>query len=127
MSKTATIKSDENTFLIRLVERGDTYGAKTGPSPGMCWIHDKEGALLEFYDYDFDFDYDGNKKLGQFISRYYISTLRSSYTPATTIGLNLHGGVPKWTINAQGMNQVMRFVDEQAASEPEQETLAKAA
>lgn len=52
--------------------------------------------LVGFYDTRYEF-----KPLGQFVSRYYASTIVE-----VTHGLNLHGGTPEWSISHAGMDRV---------------------
>jgi len=110
MSHTSIIKDAGQTFLIRIVNKGDRFGSQ------LCLTHNEDTPLIEFYDHDFDFEYDGNQKLGQFISRYYISTLRSSeysspFTTKSKHGLALNADIPEWSITPAGMNKVMAFIE----------------
>lgn len=45
---------------------------------------------------------------GQFVTRYYVKTLINSYYPH---GLCLDGGVPAWSVSAEGMQQVIEFIE----------------
>lgn len=75
-------------FLIRIVREGAAYGS------GDALTHDKPDPLVEFYDL-------GTRKLGgQFISRYYASTL-AHHVPGA--GLCLQGGVPAWDIDGPSL------------------------
>jgi hypothetical protein len=101
-------------FRVRIVKEGEAYGRD------MCLIHDKVDPLVEFYDVKHEFDVapDG-APLGQFVSRYYLSTLMgegalsgpSIFTEDQ--GLNLDGGVDVWSIDAIGMADVELFLYEQ--------------
>ena len=83
-------------FLPRRLNYGDKYGREN------CLTHDKSDPLIEFYDTRYkDSDFNG----GQFVSRYYLSTLLQ-HKPDT--GLNLHGGVPDWKIDAQNLQNVLQ-------------------
>jgi hypothetical protein len=92
----ATIISASNgvPFNMRLVRKGDTYGRD------LCLTHDKDDALVEFYDARYRFEGERGAEFGQFVSRYYLSTLCKSKNKG---GLNLDGGVDAWTIDADGM------------------------
>jgi len=80
-------------WTVRVVFQGDRYGRD------MCLVHDDAEPMIEFYDaeYDFDKDVDG-RVLGQFVSRYCSETLLDDHD--ISCGLNLDGGIPKWSINA---------------------------
>lgn len=87
-------------FNVRIVNTGDRYGRND------CLINDKP-PMVEFYDNRFDFpDFMGR---GQFVSRYYVSTLLERQ-PDT--GLCLDGGVPAWSVSAQDMEQVMQYIQQ---------------
>lgn len=87
-------------FNVRIVNTGDKYGRND------CLVNNKE-PMVEFYDARFsDRDFDGR---GQFVSRYYISTLSSSQYPN---GLCLDGGIPDWSVSADGMKQVLEFIQQ---------------
>lgn len=80
-------------FSTRRVDKGDLYG-KQG-----ALIHEEDEAMIEFYDTRFPFDL-----LGQFIARYYISTLLAHDAKK---GLDLHGDVPDWKIDAASLQRVI--------------------
>jgi hypothetical protein len=88
-------------FNVRIVEKGDKYGRNN------CLTHDKDGAMVEFYDarypeIEFGFSW------GQFVSRYYLRTLNASNKEN---GLNLHAGIEDWTIDAETYRSIMRDVN----------------
>ena len=83
-------------FTVRFVNKGDTYGRD------FCLTHDKEDALIEFYDSRYP-----HTEFGQFVSRYYVKTLRGH-----TNGLSLDGGIPEWTVSAAGMAQVQKLIEQ---------------
>jgi len=81
-------------FRMRVVNNGDKYGRD------MCLTHSEDNPLIEFYDrrYSHDVDPEGTP-LGQFVSRYYLSTLvgEDGFRSTRSIfeageGLNLDGG-----------------------------------
>lgn len=87
---------DGNQFLVRIVNKGDNYGLK--------WklIHEKDEPMVEFYDMDYM-----HTPYGQFVSRYYMSTLLKEEGYANgTIGLRLDGGVDEWYISANNMRLI---------------------
>jgi len=84
-------------WTVRWVETGDSYGLKD------CLVHDSAQPMVEFYDTTVDMKVFGPR--GQFVSRYDADTLLS-----VDGGLNLHGGVPVWTVSASGMERVQDFI-----------------
>jgi hypothetical protein len=91
-------------MIARLVHRGDRYG-RDG-----CLTHDEEDPMLEFYDAR----YNHNPWLGfrgQFISRYYLSTLNEHRPYKRWIGLDLHGGVPVWKASSENMVDIFNWLD----------------
>lgn len=81
------------TFNIRVVHKGDFYGLDD------CLLHDKIDPLVEFYDTRYL-----HTKYGQFVSRYYLSTLleRDNH------GLNLQGDVDDWSIDSETMRLIKK-------------------
>jgi hypothetical protein len=93
-----TEKTRENIMLkvdkfnVRVVFRGEGYGVND------VIIHDDETPLVEFYDSR----HTRINPRGQFVSRYYASTLLEGKNR----GLALDGGVPEWTVSAKDMETV---------------------
>ena len=87
-------------FNVRVVNKGDKYGRD------FCLTHDSDKPLVEFYDVRYP-----HTEFGQFVSRYYVSTILGDdgYGPKNS-GLNLHGGVPEWTVSEQDMETVRDFL-----------------
>lgn len=105
-------------FRIRLVNQGDAYGL------GMKLTHDKPDPLVEFYDatYDFDTSPEG-EVLGQFVGRYYLSTLCGEDGLSKNIfdgksGLNLDAGIDAWWIDAAGIEETRLALIDMGALEP---------
>lgn len=84
------------TWAIRLVEKGDGYGLNDQ------LVHNKDEPLVEFFDTRHP-----HTDLGQFVSRYNLSTLldRSGDT-----GLDLYGGVPSWKVYDKAMKQLTQWL-----------------
>ncbi len=84
-------------FGVRAVLKGERYGLND------VLTHDKLDPLIEFWDTSADpakFGADG-----QFVSRYYASTLAlGDQWSKPTGGLALQGGIPVWTVGAAGMD-----------------------
>ena len=70
-----------------------------------CLVHDKDEPLVEFFDAAQDHTVFG--PLGQFVSRYYRSTLMESKNHD---GLLLDTGAPHWQIGAEGLRAVKEFI-----------------
>ena len=83
-------------FNVRIVNAGDKYGRD------FCLTNDGE-PLVEFYDSRYP-----HTEFGQFVSRYFVSTLINHDR-----GLVLDGGIPAWSISASGMKQVVEFLRQQ--------------
>ncbi|QGH74997.1 hypothetical protein MAL1_00251 [Bacteriophage DSS3_MAL1] len=102
----ATIRSTDTgiPFTMRLVRIGDGYGRD------LALTHDKNEPLVEFYDARYACDPTKEKggEYGQFVSRYYVSTLFAS--PSAESGLNLEGSVDAWSINRDGMQSAFAIL-----------------
>jgi hypothetical protein len=88
-------------FNVRIVNTGDKYGRND------CLVNDK-GAMVEFYDSRYT---DGDfADRGQFVARYYVVTLlEDSHYPN---GLCLDGGIPAWSVSADGMKEVLEYIQQ---------------
>ena len=93
------MKKVEN-FNIRIVNTGDKYGRND------CLVNNKE-TLVEFYDTRYTSSDFADR--GLFVSRYYASSLIDSQYPN---GLCLDGGVPEWSVSADGMKQVLEYIQQ---------------
>jgi hypothetical protein len=94
-------------FTVKLVRQGEAYGLL------KQLTHNHPDPMVEFYDQRHagpDFDPEG-----QFVSRYYLRTLRGlpggyghdiRYT-----GLCLQGDIPAWNIDQPAAEMVMRWLD----------------
>lgn len=109
-------------FTARLVTEGTPYGLD------FCLIHEEEEKpMIEFYDFRHKhaFDYVGDPKeahsgtpiLGQFVSRYYLGTLTGEDGfhgrdhRVEESGLDLHGGVADWQIDADSLAGVIEWAE----------------
>ena len=82
------------SFAIVLVREGESYG-RTG-----SLVHDKSDPLVEIYDTRFP-----HTQYGQFVSRYYLSTLMEGHNP--NVGLNMDGAIPNWSLDAAALNAAL--------------------
>ena len=93
---------DGRAFNVRLVRRGDRYGLDD------CLVHDKDGALVEFWDATYENDPRFSEGLGQFVSRYFLDTLTGQDGFGRdhrrgSSGLDLCGHVPAWKVTGQNV------------------------
>jgi hypothetical protein len=110
-------------FTMRVVGDGDAYGRD------MCLTHAGDDPLVEFYDrrWDHDADPDG-ERLGQFISRYRLSTLLEPARDGQTVfetGITLDGATA-WRVGPAGMADCLRaLMDADLVPDPEAEREAR--
>ena len=81
---------------VRIVNTGGKYGR-------AMRLTNNEAPMVEFYDGRYMYT-----PFGQFVSRYYISTILEENSYPT--GLCLDGGVPEWQVSASDMQQVITFL-----------------
>jgi hypothetical protein len=92
-------------FNVRVVTKGEKYGLN------FCLTHNGDKPLVEFYDARYP-----HTEFGQFVSRYYVSTiLGTDGFGSAEGGLSLDGGVPEWTVSANDMETVRNFLEGVAA------------
>lgn len=107
-------------FRVHLVQEGERYGATGGFVYGKalsngsfgipindCQLYGHGLPLVEFYDVSQD---PAKFPEGQFVTRYYMSTLLGMDSIGDSIGemsaFELVGGVPIWTISGDGLKEV---------------------
>ena len=93
-----TIGTRQNPFTVRIVNKGDAYGRDN------CLTHSGE-PMAEFYDARYP-----HTPLGQFVSRYYVSTLVADRAKLCEVGLDLQGDVPDWKVSPEAMTNVFTFL-----------------
>lgn len=86
-------------FHVRLVEQGEKFGLE------RCLTHDNINPLVEFYDARYTKGFD---LLGQFVSRYYLSTLLRIEERG---GLCLNGEILDWYIDEEAMQEIYDWFD----------------
>ena len=89
MANTALLAGDR--WLVRVVKRDDRYGLND------CLVHDEDDPLVEFYDAEYRGSGEGREfgPRGQFVARYYWSTLCKR---PRGLGLDLLSYEPKWKL-----------------------------
>jgi len=93
-------------FNVRILEPGQVYGRN------HALENDSGRNLIEFYDSRYEFDRDTQDNvLGQFVSRYYMETMIDRSKTFANHGLSLDGGVPNWTIDAKGMEDLFNKLE----------------
>ena len=89
-------------FNVRIVNKGDRYGRAD------CLTHDDDRPMVEFYDRRYQ--HGDWPDRGQFVSRYYVSTLLE----VENRGLCLDGGnANEWSVSADGMAIVRAYLKAQ--------------
>lgn len=89
--------ADSLIWVVRIVQKGEFYGARD------CLTHGKDEPLVEFYDTRYP-----HTNLGQFVSRYDLSTLIETHPYGH--GLCLHGGVPDWIISDECFGMIQNWL-----------------
>jgi len=107
MTLAKQIFTDKNnrSYTVRIVPQGGKYGRN------FCLTHDKAEPMIEFYDvrYAHDHDVDGTV-LGQFVSRYYLTTLLGA--AIGNRGIQLNGGIPEWNIAANAITAIAQWAND---------------
>lgn len=84
-------------FTVTIVRKGDHYGRNN------CVTHNEDAPMVEFYDARYKRP--GFTSAGQFVSRYYLHTLRLHVGD-----LNLMGHEPEWRIGAADLKAAIAAV-----------------
>jgi hypothetical protein len=107
------------SFNVRVVRKGDTYGlndcltygSEAGPKDPASSIRRMADAsaargevLVEFYDATYA-NHPGFGPRGQFVARYYLSTLKAP----SRGGLCLQGGIPEWVISGRNLTEAVAY------------------
>lgn len=91
-------------FNVRLIQQGERYGRN-----GVL-VHDEADPLVEWFDATYANDpgfFDVNSiGCGQFVSRYYLTTMLE-HRP--DFGLDLHGGEPVWKVSAENVRDALDY------------------
>lgn len=102
--------ANDHEFTVRLVRPGDKYGLD------RCLTNPKGAeALVEFYDATYVDDPRFDLGLGQFVSRYSLTSILDPRIDRqyvgldmdrVRVGLDLDGGVAEWKVDGAAMNVV---------------------
>lgn len=95
--KVFAVESNGIQFNVRIVAPGDQYGRND------VLTNESSEEMVEFYDTRYQ-----HTELGQFVSRYYASTLRERENR----GLCLDGGVPAWNLDEKAFGAVRDWLEE---------------
>lgn len=96
--KVITITNDAGrVFVVKRVDVGEFYG------PARRSRINCPAPLIEFWDAT----YSNQGPIGQFVSRYYVSTLVEHAPELIRLGLSLQGGVHEWRVSAANMATVI--------------------
>jgi len=82
-------------FEVRIVNTGDRFGLND------VLVNDDDQALIEFWD-------TSTFEEGQFVSRYFAETILDHEFGH---GLNLDGGIPEWSIDANSMTTIVGWLN----------------
>ena len=89
------ITNDKNKeFKIKLIQKGDNYGLDN------CLTHFDVDPMIEFWDV----------KTDQFISRYFLSTLKENQYDGC--GITLCGDIPEWSVSYENKKDAIIFAEE---------------
>lgn len=91
-------------YNVRLLRKDENYGRN------FVLTHDEDEPLIEFYDATKSGRYSETKALGNFISRYYLSTLQKS---DPDYGLALWGDFPEYVIESDLMLDIILWAEDQ--------------
>ena len=91
------INDDGRHFNVRIVVNGARYGRKDD------LLHLEDDPLIEFFDATYAGPEFGPR--GQFVSRYYLSTLQKRRDGSA---LCLEGGVPLWHVSTANVAEAIR-------------------
>lgn len=98
---TKLVTCGNTPFLVRVVFQGDSYGRLD------CLVHEKEDALVEFYDASIE-----DTPRGYFVSRYDLETLIAAPEPTGHVqpeGLLLDTGDHRWILDGRALHEAMAF------------------
>ena len=96
------IKAAGLAFTMRIVRKGDRWGLND------ALTHNLDDPYVEFYDQRYT---KGFGPRGQFVSRYYLSTLVEDRERLAD-GLDLYGGVASWSLDRQAMREMWAQLEE---------------
>jgi len=97
-------------FNVRIVLKGDRYGR------GDCLVHDKTDPMVEFYDATYE-NKPGFGHRGQFVSRYYLSTINNEDGFNNRIGKTEITGIwlecsePAWQVTKQNVLDAIYYAE----------------
>lgn len=109
MIVTRIVNTAGRAFNVRLVREGERYGLNDG------LVHDKGDPLVEFWDATYERDPRFTPGLGQFASRYYLSTLTERQSAHA---LALCGHEPAWTVTGGNVMDALAAISAALREEP---------
>lgn len=98
--------ADGRQFAIKLLEKGDPYGLRSC----LVWTDFEHG--VEFYDVMYAGS--GFDEVGQFVARYFVSTVLEHEG-----GLSLCGDIPEWHIDDCNVQKIQKWISEKGIIKPE--------
>ena len=86
-------------FNTKIIRTGEQYGLND------CLVNEGE-AMVEFYDSRFTGE--GFSPIGQFVTRYNISSLLADGDTLSARGLNLDAGIDSWSVDPKQMSEIIK-------------------
>lgn len=106
---TRVVNDQGRVFNVVLVPIGGAYGRNA------LFLNEGREAMVEFYDAAVENDERFDKGRGQFITRYYLSTLTGRENNLQ--GLDLCGHVPEWKLTGQNVSEALAAIEATLHSE----------
>lgn len=97
-------------MTVRIVTKGERYGLNG------CMTHEMDEPLVEFYDARYNHN-DWLGFCGQFVGRYFLSTLEEDRRTLVMYGLDLDGGIPDWKVSGENMQVFYQWVEHLRANQ----------
>jgi len=88
----------------------------------VVWEDGEKKLKVSFYDARYK---EGFTEHGQFIGTYYLETLQEDREEIGKRGLDLHGGIPEWSVDAETMKNLLLNIDDMLKVEGEATKEAK--
>jgi hypothetical protein len=93
------------TFAVRIVRPGEGYGRSRAVT------NSTDHTMVEVFDARYA-GKDYCEAEGQIIAQYHINTLLDGADALTNYGLDLHGGVPAWSIDGDTMGAILFYIEQ---------------
>ncbi len=101
--KILLIDGRDRQFTARIIRQGDVYGSR------FRLIQDEFEPKIEFYDASESIEAFGS--FGQFVGRYYVSSLLTHCIRYPETDLCLQGGVPAWVVPGKSVERALDWAE----------------